>query len=486
MVAGGFPPRTKIGVAAAFALVALGSPARVRADGALPQSLGILLPADRPAELLLATTFGLIISEDVGGSWLWTCEQAATAAGYMYGFGPSPRDRLYALSPTEGLAISDDGSCSWQRAGGALDSAIANDYFVDRTDAGRVLAVAAGRDGDGGILPQSVYLSMDGGTTFGMTPLYTAPAMTNVVGIEIAHSDPTVVYAAMYRYANAPGFHPTLLRSSDGGATWTPRDVEAGLGPHEFRILAVDPDDPDLLYLRVIEAGQETLAVTRDAGATFSTPIEVANGTLSAFARLASGTVLVAALTNLPGGGGGTVGSAYRSTDMGTTFQPWVLCPQPHILGLAERGGALYLAGREASDGWALATSVDEGATVTPLSSYEEVRGVKSCQPALDCQMACAMVGAQGIWTNDVCTGALLDGGAVPEAPGPAVCVADGAADGPAATSAGGCRCAVPEPARRGGWAAPWAWMTAAALLARRRGRTRARGGARSAGARSD
>jgi hypothetical protein len=478
MVAGGLPVRTKIGVGAAFALLALlavFSPARpARADGGLPQSYGILLAADRPAEVALATNFGLLISEDAGQSWLWTCEQGATAMGYQYGLGPAPADRLYALSPTEGLSLSDDGSCSWQRAGGALDAAVASDYFVDRNDAHRVLAVAAGRGTDGGVLPQSVYLSSDGGTTFGTTALYTAPAMTNVVGIEIARSDPSVVYIAMYAYSNALGFHPTLLRSGDGGASWTPRDVEAGVGAHEFRILAVDPDDPDLLYLRVISAGQEILAVTRDAGATFSTPLQVPNGTLSAFARLASGTVLVAALTSLPGGGG-TAGSAYRSTDAGATFQPWVLCPQPHLLGLAERDRVLYLAGRESSDGWALATSTDDGATITPLSTYEEVRGVKVCQPAPDCQLACAMAGAQGIWTNDVCTGALLDGGAVPGPPGAAMCLPDAAADGPAPPSGTGCGCIVPDPARRGVPASGWwiALVAAAALQARRSKRAR-------------
>jgi hypothetical protein len=135
----------------------------------------------------------------------------------------------------------------------------------------------------------------------------------------------------------------------------------------------------------------------------------------------------------------------------------------------------LYLAGRESSDGWALATSTDDGATITPLSSYEEVRGVKVCQPAPDCQLACAMAGAQGIWTNDVCTGALLDGGAVPGPPGAAMCLPDAAADGPAPPSGTGCGCIVPDPARRGVPASGWwiALVAAAALQARRSKRAR-------------
>ena len=66
---------------------------------------------------MLATNFGMIISEDAGKSWLWTCERPETSFGYLYGVGPPPRDRFYALSPDAGLAFSDDGSCTWQRVG---------------------------------------------------------------------------------------------------------------------------------------------------------------------------------------------------------------------------------------------------------------------------------------------------------------------------------------------------------------------------------
>src|SRR5688572_27760483 len=44
-----------------------------RANGALPGSFGILLPATRPHDVVLATNFGIIISEDDGATWQWTC-----------------------------------------------------------------------------------------------------------------------------------------------------------------------------------------------------------------------------------------------------------------------------------------------------------------------------------------------------------------------------------------------------------------------------
>ena len=55
----------------------LSGPAVALADGALPDSETILVPADRPQEIVLVTNFGLVISEDVGRTWLWSCEQQA-------------------------------------------------------------------------------------------------------------------------------------------------------------------------------------------------------------------------------------------------------------------------------------------------------------------------------------------------------------------------------------------------------------------------
>ena len=422
--------------------IALGA-TQARANGALPASYGILLPTDKPQEVVLATNFGMIISEDAGKSWLWTCERPETSFGYLYGVGSPPRDRFYALSPDTGLAVSDDESCTWQRSGGALSSLVASDFFVDRTNTDRVVAIAAQVDAmTGDIGPPAVFQSMDGGTTFGETPLYTAPAGANIVSLEIARSNPMVIYLAMY---TTPDRHPRLVRSADGGQTWMERDVEASLGANEFRILTVDPDDENVLYLRVIALGMESVAVTRDAGMTFATPVTITKGTLSAFARLASGTVLVGAL--LSQDSGGMTGTAYRSTDGGNTFVPWTLTPQPHILGLAERGGILYVAGKNYSDGWALATSHDEGVTIAALSTYADVHGIKPCAMAM-CGDQCKLVSSQAVWTNDVCTW-------VPETPPP--------------PSSSGCHCAARD--GTGGTAAVWVLASLALAIHRRRRR---------------
>ena len=397
------------------------------ANGAFPDSDAILLPADRPQQIGLSTNFGLIISDDGGQSWQWTCERPETSMAAGYARGAPPGDRLYSLSLDVGLAFSDDDSCSWRRAGGALATAIATDYFPDPTDAAHVLAIV-GPQADGGLGAATVHESTDGGNTFAAAPLFVAGAGAELLGVEIARADPRVIYLAIA----APGPHPMLARSADAGATWTMLDIEPSLGARRPRIIAIDPVDPDVIYLRVLGAGVELLAVSRDGGVSFATPITLTGGALSAFARLASGTVLVAGL--MPSDGGlTTAGVAWRSGDGGVTFGDWALSPVPRLRALGERAGTLFLAGDNYMDGWALATSADEGRTIQPLARYDQVSAVKACVAAI-CQELCDEQAGRRIWAPEVCN------------PSPE---GDGGVDAGPPTGSDGCGCGAAP--RRGG-----------------------------------
>ncbi len=65
-----------------------------RANNGIPGSLGVLLPVDKPQEIGLATTFGLILSDDGGQSWVWTCEQTATSMANVYTVGAPPAESV--------------------------------------------------------------------------------------------------------------------------------------------------------------------------------------------------------------------------------------------------------------------------------------------------------------------------------------------------------------------------------------------------------
>ena len=425
----------------ALALLALmASGGQVWANGAFPDSDAVLLPADRPQQIVLATNFGLIISDDGGTSWQWSCERPETAMGALYALGAPPNDRLYSLSADVGLAMSSDGSCTWRRSGGVLADAVAGDYFPDPVDPVRVLAIAT-PPGDGGLPAAAVFVSDDGGVSFGATPIYAAPAGASLLGVEIARADTRVVYLSLL----TAGSQPRLVRSRDGGTTWTELDAEPALGASAARIVAVDPVDADVVYLRVMDAGSERLAIARDGGATITTPLTIAGGRLTAFARLASGTILVAGQTTAGVDGGQPAGVGWRSIDGGATFQDWTPPGAPRLRALAERAGKLYLGGSNYTDGWALAVSNDEGATLQPIASYAQVSAVKACVAAV-CQDSCDEQAGRGIWTADTCYPTVVDAGL------------DG---GQPATPPSGCGCTAAAPA------SSWLLLAAVALALR-------------------
>jgi hypothetical protein len=86
--------------------------------------------------------------------------------------------------------------------------------------------------------------------------------------------------------------------------------------------------------------------------------------------------------------------------------------------------------------------------TIQPLSSYEDVRGIKPCAMTM-CGDQCQLVASQAVWTNDVCTGALLDGGAAgirpPRAPAASRCTAAAGAGATRGVESCGCAGAAPS-----------------------------------------
>jgi hypothetical protein len=418
--------------------LALAVPRVARANGAFPESFELLLPTDRPKQIVLATNFGLFISDDAGATWTWTCERKETEQGALYSVSAAPADRFFAVSPSGGLAYSDDDSCTWKKAGGTLDAIIGTDVWPDPTNPMRIYAVAAPADFS---TAPGVYASDDGGATFGGA-LFTPPSGGSILSIESARSARNTLYVSFY--TAAPDIHPYLARSIDGGASWTTVDLESQLGKNYFYVVAVDPTNAQVVTARVIKAGAESLAISSDGGVSYTTVIALDGGGFTSYVRLDSGTILVGGIVL-------TEGRGYRSTDGGATFQDWKLPSQPHFRALAERGGKLYAAAKNYSDDWAVGVSTDEGLTFTRLLRYDEAKSIRACAQEV-CVDNCDYQAGQQIWSADVC-----HPGAPPE-------------------KSGGCRLGGPggEQPRRSAWlVAPCVVVAVALALARRRRRGR-------------
>ena len=357
-----------------------------RADGTFPEPRQILLPADRPEQIILGTNFGLIFSEDSGKTWLFSCERGLSNYAGPYLLGAQTPHRIFALTSGAGLIRSDDDSCSWQAAETSSDLLLFS-VAVDPANAQRVYTTGAPRnDLRNG---QSIYVSDDGGLSLGKT-VFTSPAGSAVLSVLVAPSRPSRLFATMF---STPENHPIVLRSDDAGEHWdVAADAVESLGENPFQLLAIDAHDENKLYVRILGAFAETLATSADGGQSFVQSASIP-GKLNAFIKLASGTIIVAGTAGIDAVG-------YRSKDGGRTFEAWPRAPHGHAL--AERGGKLYIAGDGYADGYAIAESDDEGDHVTPLAGFSQVQAVKSCVGEL-CTDACAYYSGVGLWPQAAC-----------------------------------------------------------------------------------
>ena len=375
-----------------------------RADGAFPNSLSILTPAQLPNETLLATNFGLVMSFDHDQTWIWSCEQPLNSFATLYQMGPPPLNRIYAVSPTS-LITTDDSSCTWSAsASGAVDA------FVDPTNPNRVLAVVA-RSVDAGSI-YTVVESADAGTTFPQLR-YTAAAGDHITGVEIARSDPQTVYLTL---TSGTAYTPKVAVTSNGGTSWTLHDLSTTLpaGTYSIRLVAVDPTTPKTLIFRVGSGAGEALAVSTDGGASATTPLSFPGGVFTAFARMPSGSLIA-------GGVVGTANVGYRSVD-GATFQQLPAVPFT-FKAMSARGTTLYAALDNMTDAFAIETSPDEGMTWQPLMRFNKdvdggatgsIQAIQTCVMSF-CQTDCQTRSSADLFSEDVCSAAVMpspiDGG---------------------------------------------------------------------------
>jgi hypothetical protein len=341
-------------------LVGLLLPALAHANGAFPDSLGVLLPRDRPHQILLTTNFGLLRSDDDGARWEWVCEEAIGYGGFLYQIGPPPADRLFAVT-SDGLRVSEDSGCSWDSADGVVS---ASDVYPDFADPERVLAIGQELDPAVNRSASAVYASSDGGDRF--ESILGATFGKHLASLEIARSEPSVLYLASATY-DAGQWHPALGRSPDAGGSWQTHELFDRAGGVVPYILAVDPSDANRVFLRLKGLMSFDQFAIYDAGDASLTGMLSLGSAMSAFLQRSDGALIVGAMT----------GGAWISTDMGESFAPWA--ESLHLRALAERDGRIYAGTNDLEDGFALAVSDDAGASWQALLRFEQIAGPMAC-----------------------------------------------------------------------------------------------------------
>lgn len=349
--------RRFLGLAAALALL---SPTAAWANGRFPFANHLTVAERDPRHLVLRTTYGLLQSLDGGSTWRWICE---TAVGYGGTLDPAVAlagdGRILAGLFGKGIAASADRGCSFTSDAAPFTGQYVIDLAVEPGAPDRVVAISA-TGSAAGTFTVRVAQSLDGGATFTKVGPDLPPTF-NAETIEVVKGRPSRVYAGGSREgapSDAGGGRVGLLyRSDDGGASWKELAIDLRGGQAAF-VSAVDPRDPDRLYVRVSGdpkiGGPDRLLFSKDAGETFA-EIAVAKGSMLGLALHPDGT---------------------RIAFGGPTDGVWVAATTDHAFTRRSGVGArcltwtaagLYACAADYPDGFTLGVSKDDGATFAPL-----------------------------------------------------------------------------------------------------------------------
>ncbi|MGK4005370.1 hypothetical protein WMF31_22265 [Sorangium sp. So ce1036] len=440
------PGAVAASAAALIATAALAAPAS--ANGRFPAAGLIAAHPGDPSRLLVRATYGVLTSRDGGASWHWICEPVVGFGGNEDPMLAFLADGTIVAGVFQGLSASRNGGCDWAFAGGDLADRYVVDLSADREDPSRAVLVVSSGLGAGRFLTQLWETADNAGawTQAGGDLPEDFLALT----VDAAPSDRDRVYVSG-RFG-APMYAGALQRTSDRGATWERLDIPGSDDRHLPYIGAIDPADPDTLYVRLDGDPTDAVLVSRDGGESFTTVFE-SQGDLLGFALSPDGDAVIV------GGGADGIWRAPTSSlefekisDVGARCLTWT-------------PAGIFACGEEFKDGFTVGKSSDGGATFSALLHLDGLCGPLECAPESGVASIC-----QDLWGatratigSQQCGG---DGGAGTGGEGSG---AGGAGPAPA-PEAGGCGCkigaAAAEAAAPRGGGVGWLALSAAAALA--------------------
>lgn len=231
-----------------------------------------------------SATGGVFRSRDGGVTWDPVFDdQPALGIGAVAVFQPNP-DLVWvgggegnprnSAGVGDGIFRSRDGGDSWERVGLEGSERI-HRIVTHPSDPDVVWAGVMGPAwADGEV--RGVYRTLDGGDTW-QRVLYVDPG-TGVADLVADPGNPDRLLAAMWDFRRSPDFFRSggpgsgLYATDDGGDNWTRLGPDDGLPEGELgRIgLAFAPSDPDVVYA-LVEAERSALLRSDDGGRSFTT-----------------------------------------------------------------------------------------------------------------------------------------------------------------------------------------------------------------------
>jgi MYXO-CTERM domain-containing protein len=349
-------------VALAFALGALLPSAEAHAHGRAPSINGLAFDPNDPDRIVARTTFGFVVSTDGGESWRWIC-------GPAYGIDTTFEDPPFAIAPDgrtmlatyTGVMRASPDFCEFDAADGIVSGAYIA-VVVRNTHDGSVWGLVSN-----GTESNIVARSDDSGTSW--APVGDPIPNVLIERIALAESDASRVYVGgAIPEAEGRTRSAVLLRSDDGGLSFTPIDITFVQGerfPHVF----VDPTNADRIFVRMarsqFDSGTERLLFSADGGGTFETVLEAPWS--MGFAIASDGRTAWA---------GSALGGLWIARDGSAELER---IGELEISCMASQPDALWLCTNQRTEGFSLARSSDAGATIEPVMRLTDVTVLQTC-----------------------------------------------------------------------------------------------------------
>jgi hypothetical protein len=425
------------------------------ANGRYPAASQIVVDPNDPKHLVVSATFGFLDSRDEGRSFNWLCESAIGPAGEE-GF-----DVVLAVTGNgntvlglfNGMATTRD-ACTFQ-----IPSELTNQVIGDlswRPSTPHQVVGYTVANMAGGFASKIVQSNDDGATWSEVGP--PLPTSLLPLTIDLAPSAANRIYLSLMS-DKTKNFNSVLMRSDDGGATFQTFDIPGTEQQRMAFIAAVNPTQPDRVYLRVLDDKDglpiTVIYTTADGGRTFQT-IFTGTGELFGFAISPDGTEMA-----FGGPGDGLYVGAADGTNLARRSDV-----QPTSLTWAPQG--LYAAADSKLAGFSIGRSLDSGATFQGLFKYQSICGQTACSSKATsaCAAQWEMVAPQLGGTCGAPDAGAADVATTDAKPGGGLADGAGSAGGPSmGGSSGGC--AVSHRRSKNAWT--WLAGLVVALRWRRR-----------------
>lgn len=359
-------------------IAALSIPTAASANGRYPAAGQIAIAPSDPATILVRATYGILLTKNGGQRWEWVCEAAVGFTGSEDPMVSFTADGTILAGIFEGLSVSHDTGCQWSFAGGGLAQHYVVDLAVDKVDPQKGVLVISNSNGqdDAGqpVFLGQLWATADNGKTWAKSGV-DLPQQFLALTVDTAPSDPNRVYAS--GRLGPPQYPGALERSNDRGQTWQTLPIPGSDDTHLPYVGAIDPNNPDIVYVRLDGSPSDQLVVTKDGGQTWNKIFD-GQGDLFGFALSPDGATVAI------GGDKDGIWTAPTSTLSFTK----VSSVGAKCLTWSKDG--LYACADEFLDGFTAGVSKDEGKTFTPIMHLSALCGPLACGAGTSVGSMCA------------------------------------------------------------------------------------------------